>query len=95
MSQLSKNLKNSADGRIVIFDDVISIVGRPKSNTTDVFRAPVHGNFMFSVIGSAAPKSDDNQLHLLLKKNGITVGYLFSDLNHDYYLKKPRSWLLP
>lgn len=88
MSQLSTNLDNPADGRIVVFDDVITNVGGAYSNTTGVFRAPVHGNFMFSVVGSAAPKSGDHQLHLLLKKNGITVGYLFFDQNHDYYLKR-------
>lgn len=57
MSQLSYKLDIPADGCIVVIDDVITNVGGAYSNTTGVFRAPVNGNFMFSVIESALPKT--------------------------------------
>lgn len=88
MSQLSQTLVNPANGHIVAFDDVITNVGHAYSSVTGVFRAPVDGNYMFSMIGTVKPEPGDHSLHLLLKRNGNTIGYIFLDSNHDYYLKR-------
>ncbi|XP_061193786.1 complement C1q-like protein 4 [Saccostrea echinata] len=88
MSQLSKTLNNPANGHTVVFDDTITNVGHAYSNVTGVFRAPVDGNYMFSMIGTVPPSPGGHSLHLLLRRNGSTIGYLFLDSNHDYFLKR-------
>lgn len=91
MSQLSKNLDNPPKGQIVIFDDVITNVGHAYSGNTGVFRAPANGDYMFTMIATARPSPGDHALHLIMKKNGNTIGYLFLDSNHDYYLKRTEN----
>lgn len=88
MSQLSQTLVNPANSHIVAFDDVITNVGHAYSSVTGVFRAPVDGNYMFSMIGTVKPEPGSHSIHLLLKRNGNTIGYLFLDSNQDYYLKR-------
>ncbi|XP_062593208.1 complement C1q-like protein 4 [Saccostrea cucullata] len=88
MNQLSKSLNNPATGHIVVFDDTITNVGNAYSNVTGVFRAPVDGSYMFSVIATAPPIPGSHSLHLNLKRNGGTIGYLFLDSNQDYHLKR-------
>lgn len=91
MSQLSKNLDNPPKGQIVIFDDVITNVGHAYSSSTGVFRALVDGNYMFSMIGTVPSSPGGHSLHLLMKRNKNTIGYLFLDANHDYYLKRTEN----
>ncbi|XP_062593207.1 complement C1q-like protein 4 [Saccostrea cucullata] len=88
MSQLKKTLNNPANGHIVVFDDTITNVGHAYSNVTGVFRAPVDGNYMFSMIGTVPISPGGHSLHLLLRRNGGTIGYVFLDSNQDYYLKR-------
>ena len=91
MSQLSKDLVNPAKGHIVIFDNVITNVGNAYSRITGVFRAPVDGNYMFSLIGTAPPSPGGHAIHLLMKRNLNTIGYLFLDTNLDYYLRRTEN----
>ena len=91
MSQLSQDLNNPANGHTVVFDDVITNVGHTYSSSTGVFRAPVDGNYMFSMIGTVPASPGGHSLHLLMKRNGNTISYLFLDSNHDYYLKRTEN----
>lgn len=88
MSQLSKTLDNPAFGEIVIFDDVITNVGNAYSSSTGVFRVPVDGNYMFAMVGTSPPSHTDHYLHLNIKNNENTIGFLFLDSNNLYYLKR-------
>lgn len=88
MNQLSTTLENPTKGHIVIFDDVITDVGHAYSSSTGVFRAPVDGTYVFILIVTEKPIPGDHYLHLLIKKNGNTIGYLFLDSNHDYFIKR-------
>ncbi|XP_048755197.2 complement C1q-like protein 4 [Ostrea edulis] len=88
MSQLSKSLDSPGVGHIVVFDDVITNVGNAYSHVTGVFRPPVDGSYMFSVIVTVSPSPGNHGIHLKLRRKGSTIGYLFLDSNHDYYLKR-------
>ena len=91
MSQLSRDLVNPATGHIVIFDSVITNIGHAYSSNTGVFRAPVDGNYMFNMIASNQPSAGNHCLHLLMRRNGNTIGYIFLDSNHDFYFKRTEN----
>ena len=91
MSQLSRDLVNPATGHIVIFDNVITNIGHAYSRSTGVFRAPVDGNYMFNMIASNQPSAGNHCLHLLMRRNGNAIGYIFLDSNHDFYFKRTEN----
>lgn len=85
---MSKIFVNFVNGYIVVFDDVIINVGYVYSFVIGVFWVFVDGNYMFLMIGIVKFEFGDYLFYFLLKRNGNIIGYIFLDLNYDYYFKR-------
>lgn len=76
---LKNDLVNPAVGTTIVFDEIVTNVGRDYDPTHGVYSAPINGSYHFAVSAASPNNPDVHATHLFLMKNGMKVAYMFLD----------------
>ncbi|KAJ8307277.1 hypothetical protein KUTeg_015561 [Tegillarca granosa] len=82
---LKADLVNPNVGDKVKFDNVITNNGSAYNMNTGIFIAKATGIYYFEFVANGPYHQDDHILHLALKKNTQTIGYVYIDHDRQYW----------
>ncbi|KAJ8313168.1 hypothetical protein KUTeg_009284 [Tegillarca granosa] len=82
---LTADLVNPNVGDKVKFDNAITNKGSAYDVNTGIYTAKATGKYFFEFVASGPYHQDDHVLHLALKKNTQTIGYVYIDHDRQYY----------
>ncbi|KAK3085766.1 hypothetical protein FSP39_008429 [Pinctada imbricata] len=89
MARLSYNIENPSTGHIVIFDQEILDTSNSYNPHIGVFRVPVSGVYCISLTAASQGEPGNGRvLHLHLKRDGTSVGYVFLDSDDLHWLRR-------
>ncbi|KAK3586860.1 hypothetical protein CHS0354_034899 [Potamilus streckersoni] len=86
------DLFNLGEHHIIVFDHVVTNVGRAYHGNTGIFIAPVNGVYFFSVTAMSSPQ---HYQFLELVKDGVPVNDILADANNaNFYVSVTRAFIL-